>query len=70
MANIKINDITPAGIDLFSGDEGFLQELNDIHIIVNVKGGTWVNRSGMTRREPPLPQPTVITTPPIKIIGG
>ena len=69
MANIKINDITPAGIDLFSGDEGFLQELNDGHI-VNVKGGTSYWYSTMTRRGLILPQPTVITTPPIKIIGG
>lgn len=38
MANININDIEPAGAELFADSEGFLNELNEDEIN-NVLGG-------------------------------
>lgn len=38
MANIKINDIKPAGAELFTDSEGFLNEINE-HELNNVLGG-------------------------------
>ena len=38
MADIKINDIKPAGVELFADSEGFLNELADSEI-ANINGG-------------------------------
>ncbi|NEO50796.1 MAG: hypothetical protein F6K55_44640 [Moorea sp. SIO4A3] len=38
MANIKVNDIKPAGADLFADDEGFLNEL-EVDELGNIVGG-------------------------------
>jgi hypothetical protein len=41
MANIKVNNIKPAGIELFADSEGFMDQLVDSELsnIKNVKGG-------------------------------
>lgn len=40
MANIKVNDIKPAGAELFADSEGYLDELKSDEIS-NVLGGSW-----------------------------
>ena len=42
MANIKVNDIKPAGVKLFADSEGFMDQLVDSELnnIKNVKGGS------------------------------
>ncbi|NEP34869.1 hypothetical protein [Moorena sp. SIO3B2] len=37
MANIKVNDIKPAGADLFTDDESFINELSNDEL--NIVGG-------------------------------
>ncbi|MEH2378643.1 MAG: bacteriocin [Nostoc sp.] len=44
MADIKINDIEPAGAELFADSEGLLNELNDDELS-NVLGGLQAARS-------------------------
>ncbi len=39
MASIKIAELRPAGSELFSGSESFLNELNDSHEMEHVFGG-------------------------------
>lgn len=47
MANIKINDIKPAGIDLFEDSEDFLNELKDDQLNQIVGGAfTLIGRCG------------------------
>jgi bacteriocin-like protein len=38
MANIEINDLKPAGAELFSDSEGFMNELSDSEL-ANINGG-------------------------------
>jgi hypothetical protein len=42
MAQIKIDDISVTGSDLFSDSESYLDELSNDSEMSNVKGGTWV----------------------------
>lgn len=45
MANIKINDIKPAGAELFADSEGFLNELKDDELS-NILGGLQAEMAG------------------------
>ncbi len=44
MANIEINDLKPAGAELFSDSEGFMNELSDSEL-ANINGGLVVTRT-------------------------
>jgi bacteriocin-like protein len=49
MANIEINELKPAGAELFSDSEGFMNELSDSELD-NINGGrftaTWAQNCG------------------------
>ncbi|AFZ24512.1 hypothetical protein Cylst_2282 [Cylindrospermum stagnale PCC 7417] len=45
MANIKLNDIKPAGAELFTDAESFLNELNETDINKIIGGGSTYART-------------------------
>lgn len=49
MAQIKINDLSIAGSDLFSDSESYLTELSNDSEMLNVKGGTIIGTRTIAR---------------------
>ncbi|GBF80654.1 hypothetical protein [Aphanothece sacrum] len=63
MAQIKINDISLAGSDLFSDSESYLTELSHDSEMLNIQGGTSVRLTTSIRTTLfttyPIPAPTL-----------